>query len=135
MTDEATTEPEASEHPVTEPAPASEDGESSPPPPSEASPAEGGALEADVPFAEVVPDLPPLPADHVRPSVEQFVAAGYKAENYEEHMLGWEREIRQRIAAAPPAPVEETLPLPPPPSPPVLVPSTAYPGYYEPQKK
>lgn len=44
--------------------------------------------------------LPPLPADHQRPTVEEYVARGYKAEGYEHSMLQWEGEIRRRLAAA-----------------------------------
>ncbi|HEY3500675.1 MAG TPA: hypothetical protein VGK73_38545 [Polyangiaceae bacterium] len=63
--------------------------------------------------------LPPLPSDHKRPTVEEFVAAGYKAENYEAHIARWEIELRVKLAAegAPPAP--PLLPPPPAAPPPV----------------
>ncbi len=34
-----------------------------------------------------------LPEGHERPTLEDFVAGGYKAEAYDEHMLEWEAEI------------------------------------------
>lgn len=35
----------------------------------------------------------PLPPGHKRPTLEEFVACGYQAENYEAHMARWEAEL------------------------------------------
>ncbi len=68
--------------------------------------------------AEAAATPPPgIPADHKRPSLEEFVAAGYKAEAYESHMAGWEDEIRARaagVAEPEPEPVKAAEPEPAP---------------------
>ena len=46
----------------------------------------------------VPPDL--LPADHKRPTLEEFVARGYQAENYERDMRRWEHELVEKAALA-----------------------------------
>lgn len=48
--------------------------------------------------SEPATELPPLPAEHKRPTVEEWVRAGYKAEHYERGMADWETGIRRRLA-------------------------------------
>lgn len=57
---------------------------------------------ADSVDAEPLPDPVPadcLPPGHVRPSLEEFVAAGYSAETYERHMRVWEHELADQLTA------------------------------------
>jgi hypothetical protein len=42
--------------------------------------------------------LPELPAEHKRPTVEEWTKQGYKPENYLRAMLDWERDIRRKMA-------------------------------------
>ncbi len=46
----------------------------------------------------------PLPAGHKRPTIAEFVKAGYKAENYERHMAQWEAELTGSPLTDPPTP-------------------------------
>ncbi len=43
-------------------------------------------------------ELPPLPPEHKRPTVEEWERAGYLAENYLRGMTDWETGLRRRLA-------------------------------------
>lgn len=87
-------------------------------------------------------DLPPLPPEHRRPTMEEFMAADYPADSYDSQMESWERGIRERMAGGlsyrqaaglpeEPAAEPEALPKPAAPKKPRTRPSFAYPGYHE----
>ncbi len=56
-----------------------------------------GDEDGPQPAVEQPPSASELPEGHKRPSVEEFVKAGYKAENYEAAMTRWELELAARL--------------------------------------
>ena len=50
------------------------------------------------PVSASTKELPALPPEHRRPTVEMWVSAGYKAEHYEQGMTDWETGLRRRMA-------------------------------------
>lgn len=71
-------------------------GEQPPQPPEQPPPAAGASEQ------EAASALPlKLPPGHKRPTVKEFVKAGYKAEAYEAHMAKWEAEVAAKFANVP----------------------------------